>query len=214
MTSVRAWQANRDQSGRRIFVVDYQNDASDPIIERRRETAELEEQEGPPLARCHHPLSGPPAARPPHPSPANLAGGRIPALVPPCTTTNRLFVPRTALIPLATLAGRQPTDRERSSWQVCCPCFRAPRAARREAQSSTPTAVQVRCLPSKAGPTHATDTLSHGRSSSHLTATTLLTTPVHSLASLAGSRRRRGRRVLRPHCSRMWAVFGVVRAQR
>ena len=37
----------------------------------------------------------------------------------------------------------------------------------------------------EAGPAHATDTLSHARASSHLTATTLLTPPLSSLASLA-----------------------------
>ena len=170
------------------------------------------------MARCHHPLSGPLAARPPHPSPANRDGGRIPAPVPPCTTANRPFAPRTAPIPLATPASRQPTARERSSWQVCCTCSRAPRAARREAQSATPTAAQVRFLPSdrtsEAGPAHTSSTLSHARPSSHLTATILLTPPLPSLASLAGSRRHRGRPVLRPLFSRMWAVLGAVRPQR
>ena len=166
------------------------------------------------MARCHHPLFGPPAACPPHPSPANRAGGRIPAPVPPCTTANRPFAPRTVPIPLATPAGPHPTARERSSWQVCCTCSRAPRAARREAQSATPTAAQVRFLPSEAGPAHTSSTLSHARPSSHLTATILLTPPLPSLASLAGSRRHRGRHVLRPLSSRIWAGFGAVGGQR
>ena len=39
-------------------------------------------------------------------------------------------------------------------------------------------------------------------------------TTSHPFASLAGSRRHRGRHVLRPLCSRMWAVFGAVWAQK
>ena len=119
--------------------------------------------------------------------------------------------------------ARQPsqlTDRERSSRQVCCPCSRAPRAARREAQSATPTAAQVRFLPSEAGPAHTSSTLSHARPSSHLTATILLTPPLPSLASLAGSRRA-GRRRATTSCSTalasQWAAahdFGRLRCVR
>ena len=172
------------------------------------------------MARCHHPLSGPLAARPPHPSPANRAGGRIPAPVPPCTTANRPFAPRTAPIPLATPASPPPTARERSSWQVCCTCSRAPRAARREARPSTPTAAQVRFLPPEAGPAHASDPLAHGRASSPHSATIFLTPPLPSLASLAGSRRA-GRRRATTSCSTAlaspWAVahdFGRLRCVR
>ena len=39
-------------------------------------------------------------------------------------------------------------------------------------------------------------------------------TTSHPFASLAGSRRHRGRHVLRPPYSRMWAVFGAVWAQK
>ena len=203
-----------------IFVVVCQNDASDHPIDRRREATELEEQEGPLLARCHHPFSSPPAACPPQPSPANRAGGRIPVPVPPCTTTNRPFAPHTTLIPLVTHARPHPTARERSLWQVCCTCSRAPRAARREARPSTPTAAQVRFLPPEAGPSHASDTLSHARASSPLTATTFLTPPLPSLASLAGSRRA-GRRRTTTSCSTAlaspWAAahdFGRLRCVR